>query len=301
MSTEIHTSTRRYKTPLRYPGGKQRLAPFIREILEKNGLSGGEYAEPYAGGAGIAIDLLLSGKVRRIHLNDSSRAVYSFWYSILHHTDAFCRRIKTSPMTVGEWRRQKAILAQPSKATVLDLGYSLFFLNRCNRSGIPAGGLIGGLGQEGKWKMDARFPRQELVARIRAIAAKKSDIVVKNWDAEKFIRKHIPLLPKNSLIYCDPPYFHQARRLYLNHYKPSDHARIAMVIQRELRLPWLVSYDGVAEIRNFYSKRKSFIYDLQYHAGRAYKGKEIFVFSDDLDLPATSSIATIDEALRRVA
>jgi DNA adenine methylase len=286
-----------YKTPLRYPGGKQKLAPFIREVIEANSLAGGHYAEPYAGGAGVAMELLLNGSVSHVHLNDSSKAIYAFWYSILNHTRAFCRRVASASLTVVEWRRQKEILSRPSEFDVLDLGYSLFFLNRCNRSGIPSGGVIGGLAQTGKWKIDARFPRNRLITRIEAIAAKKKLITLKNWDAEKFILKHIPTLPKKSLVYCDPPYFHKASRLYLNHYKPGDHARIASVIQRDLVRPWIVSYDGVQEILGFYAKRRSFLYDLQYNAGRAYKGREVFVFSDDLILPSESVIPSVNVAL----
>jgi DNA adenine methylase len=204
-------------------------------------------------------------------------------------------------MTVDEWRRQKEILARPSKACALDLGYSLFFLNRCNRSGIPNGGVIGGLKQTGEWKMDARFPRNRLITRIEAIAAKKRSIVIKNLDAEEFIREYVPKLPEKSLVYCDPPYFHKANRLYLNHYQPEDHARIAKVIQKEMKRPWLVSYDGAPEVLGFYSKRQHFLYDLQYNAGKAYKGKEVFVFSDDLELPVNSAIPSIDKALQAVA
>jgi DNA adenine methylase len=291
----------RYKTPLRYPGGKQKLAPFVVEVMAANDLVGGDYAEPYAGGAGVAIDLLLSDKVAHIHLNDASRAVHFFWYSILNHTEAFCRRIASASLTVPEWRRQKEILSRPTEFSSLDLGFSLFFLNRCNRSGIPSGGVIGGLDQTGEWKMDARFPRNELITRIEAIAAKKGAITLKNWDAEKFILEHIPTLPKKSLIYCDPPYYHKANRLYLNHYEPGDHQRIARVIQTRVKHPWIVSYDGVPEVLGLYAKRRSFLYDLQYNAGKAYKGREVFVFSDDTKIPHNSQIAAIDQALPRVA
>ena len=290
----------RYKTPLRYPGGKQKLAPFILEVMTANKLGGGHYAEPYAGGAGVAMELLLNGKVSHVHLNDSSRAIYAFWHSILNHTQVFCRRIAGASLTVTEWRRQKEILSRPSEFDLLDLGFSLFFLNRCNRSGIPSGGLIGGLAQTGKWKMDARFPRNQLITRIEAIAAKKKLITLRNWDAEKFILTHIPMLPRKSLVYCDPPYFHKASRLYLNHYNPRDHARIATVIQRELVRPWIVSYDGVPEILSFYAKRRSFLYDLQYNAGKAYRGKEVFVFSDDLTLPLESVIPSVNQAMKQV-
>jgi DNA adenine methylase len=287
----------RYKTPLRYPGGKQRLAPFILEVMSANDLIGGDYAEPYAGGAGVAMELLLSGQVARVHLNDSSRAVHFFWYAILNQTEDFCRRIASASLTVEEWRRQREILSRPSEFCAIDLGFSLFFLNRCNRSGIPSGGLIGGVNQTGAWKMDARFSRNELITRIEAIASKRKSITLKNWDAERFILEHVSTLPRKSLVYCDPPYFKKADRLYLNHYKAGDHERIAKVIQCKIRHPWVVSYDCAPEIMEFYSKRRSFVYDLQYNAGRVYKGKEIFVFSDKIQLPVQSIVPAVHVAL----
>ena len=290
----------RNRTPLRYPGGKQRLAPFILEILEANDLVGGHYAEPYAGGAGVAMELLLAGAVSHVHLNDSSVPVYAFWRSILKETDSFCRRIANIPLTIEEWRRQREILMKPRGVSLLDRGFSLFYLNRCNRSGIPTAGVIGGVAQAGEWKMDARFPRKKLIARVESIAAKGSAITVKNWDAEKFIIKHIPRLPPESLVYCDPPYFHKASRLYLDHYKPDDHARIAAVIQGEMSRHWIVSYDSAPEILGFYGQRRSFLYDLQYSAAKVYKGREVFVFSDTLNMPARSSVLSVDVALKAI-
>lgn len=288
----------RHKTPLRYPGGKQKLAPFIMEILETNQLIGGDYAEPYAGGAGVAMELLLTDKVDRVHLNDSSRAVYSFWYSVIRHTDDFCRRIESAKLNIEQWRLQREILAAPGRFSTLDLGFSLFYLNRCNRSGIPTGGVIGGLKQQGKWRMDARFPKEELVARVKAIAAKKKRIKLKNWDAELFIQNHVPTLPADSLVYCDPPYFKQGHRLYLSRYKSADHARLSRVIQRQLARPWIVSYDGVPEILEFYAKRRWFLYDLQYNAQRVHMGKEVFVFADTVQLPATSKVKAINKIIQ---
>src|SRR6185312_12908846 len=226
-----------YKTPLRYAGGKQKLFPFIGEVMSANELDGADYVEPYAGGAGIAIELLLQGKTAHIHLNDASPAVYAFWRSILTKTDAFCRRIGGVSLTVEEWRRQRDVLRAPGGHSQFDLGFSLFYLNRCNRSGIPSGGVIGGLDQTGPWKIDARFPRTELIQRIEAIAARRRVITIKNQDAEEYIRTYVPKLPRKTLVYCDPPYYHQSSRLYLNRYGPADHVRIATVIQRFLKRP----------------------------------------------------------------
>ncbi|HEX5128016.1 MAG TPA: DNA adenine methylase [Rhodocyclaceae bacterium] len=288
----------RYRTPLRYPGGKQRLTPFIIEILEKNNLIGGHYAEPYAGGAGVAIELLLDKHVSKIHLNDSSMPIYAFWKCVKTQSEALCRRISRATLTVEEWRKHQKIVREPAGHDVLDVGFGAFYLNRCNRSGVLSGGLIGGLKQDGEWNMDARFPRNELIRRIEAIADRQKSIVLRNFDAEKFISNYIPTLPTDTLVYCDPPYFEKAGRLYLNVYEKSDHERIASVIQKKLPRKWLVSYDSAPEILGYYSKRRSFIYDLQYSAYRIYKGKEVFVFSDDLKLPVKSSLPYIDVAMQ---
>lgn len=286
----------RYKTPLRYPGGKQKLAPFVAEVMVGNGLRGGHYAEPYAGGAGVAIELLLNGIASHIHLNDSCSAVYSFWKSVVNETEEFCRRISRASLNVREWRKQQEILRNRDEHGVLDVGFSMFYLNRVNRSGILSGGLIGGLAQEGEWLMDARFPRMELIRRVENIARHKKHIHLRNWDAERFITTYLPRLPSESLVYCDPPYFEKADRLYLNHYQPEDHRRIARIIQR-IKLPWIVSYDTAPDILEYYARRRAFIYGLQYNALRAYVGTEVFFFSDRLEIGSRSAVKSIDAAL----
>ncbi|UOV04249.1 DNA adenine methylase [Pseudoxanthomonas mexicana] len=286
----------RYKTPLRYPGGKQKLAPFVAEVMAENQLEGGHYAEPYAGGAGVAIELLLNGTASHIHLNDSCSAVHSFWKSAVTDTEELCRRISRASLNVREWRKQQEILRRREEHSALEVGFSMFYLNRVNRSGILSGGLIGGLAQEGEWLMDARFPRAELIRRIENIARHKKNIHLRNWDAERFITTYLPRLPKESLVYCDPPYFDKADRLYLNHYQPEDHKRIAKVIQK-IRLPWMVSYDAAPEILKYYSRRRAFIYGLQYNAQKAYVGTEAFFFSDRLTVGSASVVKSIDVAL----
>lgn len=291
----------RYGTPLRYPGGKQKLTPFIREILQENDLIGTQYAEPYAGGAGVAIELLLNGDVEKIHLNDSCKKLYSIWWAILNETEAFCRKIRNASLTVDEWKRQRDILRSKEKTSKLELGFSAFYLNRVNRSGILSGGIIGGLSQEGTWKMDARFPRNELIRRIELIATKRKKVSIRNWDAERFIQEYLPRLPKKSLTYFDPPYFRKADRLYLNHYAPSDHARIAKIIQKSVKSPWLVSYDNTPEIQNLYKDRRAFTYFLRYNAAKYYEGSEFFAFSDKLKIPPNSSLGFIQDGLMDMA
>ncbi|MDR2406607.1 MAG: DNA adenine methylase [Bacteroidales bacterium] len=286
------------KTPLRYPGGKQKLAQFIKEILEDNHLIGGHYVEPYAGGAGIAIELLLNKLVSKIHLNDISQTIFAFWHSVLNEPEEFCRRISRASLNVDEWKRQREIFRNHIKFEEIDVGFATFYLNRCNRSGILSGGVIGGLNQNGKWKLDARFPRAELIKRIETIAKEKKHIKIKNLDAENFILKYLPKLPKQTLVYCDPPYFNKASTLYQNHYTPNNHARISELIQNSINHPWIVSYDNAPEILKHYKHCKKFIYNLQYNVAKVYKGSEVFIFSDAIVIPSNSTISFINNALK---
>jgi DNA adenine methylase len=131
-------------SPLRYPGGKAKLAAFVKSIIVENGLSDGEYVEPFAGGAAIALELLLQEYVARVHINDISRPVYAFWKSTLFDTDRICAMIRDVDVSVEQWDRQKKVLKFADEHDDLELGFATFFLSRTNRSGILNGGIIGG-------------------------------------------------------------------------------------------------------------------------------------------------------------
>ena len=133
--------------------------------------------------------------------------------------------------------------------------------------------------------MDARFPRNELIRRVEAIAGRRSQITVTKLDAELFIKHRVRNLPRKTLVYCDPPYFRQGNRLYLNYYRPHDHAKLAKTIREQLKRPWLVSYDNVPEIYECYAGSRSLTCRVQYNAARAYKGTEVFFVSNGLKLP----------------
>jgi DNA adenine methylase len=273
----------RYYTPLRYPGGKASLGHYLREIFVGNRILDGTYVEPYAGGAGIAMELVMTGYAREVWLNDIDPAIHAFWRAALHETEALIGLVETTPLTVAEWRRQRAIYLDSAKHDVLSVGFATLFLNRTNRSGILSGGVIGGLSQKGQWLIDARFNRSELADRIRRVGDYRHRIHLANEDAEVFL--HRLKLPPKSLVYLDPPYFQNGQRMYRNRYEPEDHARIANLVQKELLSPWIVSYDDTPEIAKLYATRRRVRYTLHYSAQIKRRCGEMMIFSDTLRLP----------------
>lgn len=279
-------------TPLRYPGGKRRLADVIMRLLEANDLSDIEYAESHAGGASIALTLLLGEYASMIHINDLSRAVYAFWYCVLNDSEALCRRIERVNVTMREWKRQRAIYERRDTADIDDLGFAAFFLNRTNRSGIINGGVIGGQEQTGRWKLDARFNKAELIKRIRRIARYNSRIRLYQLEALEFTDNVIANFGRNSLSFYDPPYIENADdKLYLNNYEIADHVALAERIVR-LRTPWIVTYDEAALQHEMFKDQRRVVYWLHYTSQDRYEGKEVMYFSDDLEVPKLTRLLT---------
>ena len=272
-------------SPLRYPGGKGQLAAHIAGLLEQNNINEkGKYVEPYAGGASVAMYLLLNGYVRNVYINDIDIAIYSFWYSILNNTEDFIKKIQHTEINMQEWVQQKKILdeKQTQKHTLLEIGFATFFLNRTNRSGILKGGVIGGRSQTGPYKMDCRFNKKRLISLIRTIAQHKKHIKLSNMDAIAFFRKYKRSFDSNTLVYLDPPYYQKGYQLYLNSYNPEDHALLKRYLKRYLHCPWMISYDDVDPIKDMYSDFRTMELSVYYSASKHRKGKEIIILGPQM-------------------
>lgn len=285
-SAAFNRSAARHHSPLRYPGGKAKLAGVVKAVFRDNRLFDGVYVEPYAGGASIALTLLFEEIASKVKINDIDAAVYAFWHSVLNETEAFCRLVTDTKVTTVEWKRQRSIYLRRGQVSQLKLGFAAFFLNRTNRSGIiGSGGMIGGTTQQGAWKLDARYHASNLVARIERVAQYRDRINLTRLDALKFLQECALELPSRSLVYLDPPYFLKGQQgLYSNSYEDDDHQSIAEALD-SVPFHWIVSYDDEADIRGLYRSRRAISYSLRYTAAEQEQGREVMFFSDGLRVP----------------
>lgn len=278
-------------SPLRYPGGKAKLAPLMKLLIEKTGHQNGVFIEALAGGAGIALDCLFSGAVPKIVINDADGGVYSFWRAILDETDRFINDVMTVPITVDQRELQRdRYKALFNRGYSYELGFATFYLNRTNRSGIIKGGAIGGNEQGGTYKLGARFNREALAEKICNIAAHKEQIDVYCEDFREFLPFCEMVYAGNALVYLDPPYYQKGKQLYTKYFTEDDHMALSQFLRKPHDLDWVLSYDDCPEVSKLYW---GFTYRdviMNYSLARKRHTKEVMFFSNDEMIPTKQEL-----------
>ncbi|MCP1276611.1 DNA adenine methylase [Leuconostoc citreum] len=286
-------------SPLRYPGGKSQLTKYVKQILETNDIHT-TYIEPFAGGAGIAIDLLLSGTVQDIVINDYDPSIYAIWYAILNDTDRLINMISSVPFDYATpnadtpsnmysfWKNQKTIHERADKSKYsIENAFATLMLNRMNISGVINGGPIGGKSQSGKYKVDSRFNKKTLITKIKNIAEQRDHIILHNLDANELIN----IIKKtfdadNTFIFFDPPYFVQGKNLYMSFFDNNQHEALAKNILSLEKYYWITTYDHAPQISELYSSASQrYEYSLNYSANKRGKAFEYLFASPITKLP----------------
>jgi DNA adenine methylase len=268
-----------FQSPLRYPGGKASLADFVEGCIRENLLNGGDFIEPYAGGAGLSLALLSRGVIERAFLVEKDPLVYAFWKSVVAHPDELCDKIYSIPVTLDAWRRFQKYKHPEAlkKYSIVELGLACIFLNRTNFSGILDANPIGGMSQSSDYTLDCRFNKERITKLIMNIAALKGAIIISNRDAITYLRNsETRILKRASLVYIDPPYYGQGKKLYRYYYNWAQHARLAKFIEGRA-YPWLISIDAHPDIRALYSSQKVTPIFLKYAVKQSRRAEELII------------------------
>lgn len=273
-------------SPLRYPGGKASLTELLADIIRENNLHDGVYVEPFAGGAGAGIELLRREVVSHLIINDLDFPIYAFWTAALRQPDRFIERIMSARVNIGEWERARKIYKKCDRRQVFDVGFSTFFLNRCNRSGIiMGGGPIGGHNQRGNYKLDARFNRRGLRGRIEFLRKYADCITLTNMDAVRLLTRPLKLM-EGAFVYLDPPYVTKGPELYLRRFDEAHHRQLSSLLHRPTRFRWVLTYDNSPLIRSMYRDFSRCALSVGYSAASRARGFEWMIFDRELSVPS---------------
>lgn len=280
----------RYISPLRYPGGKARMAPFLADTFaaQVGRMDIEIWMEPFAGGAGAALALLNADAVGEAWLVEKHPAIAALWRAITGRAEQLASLVAELNPTMDDWYRARRTLAGASRADFDDvqLGLAALIVNRCSRSGIvhPRVGPIGGKRQDGRWTIRSRWCGPKLADRILHVAGFGSRLRVWPGDGVDYIEQ----LPDSGLdgevfLFVDPPYLGQGTNLYTNGFTAAEHERLAAALGR-CNLPWLCTYDDHPQVAAMYRSQRIVSYLAPNTAGRAHVKREVAVLSDALHL-----------------
>ena len=238
------------------------------------------YMEPFAGGAAVALRLLYEGRVSSVTIGDSDPAVAAFWRCAIHYSDELIERVNECQVNIDVWHTQYQTLTNPNRADDLDLGFATFFLNRTNRSGILRARPIGGLRQDGQWHLDCRFNKDDLVQRLRRIAAHAAQIDIFEGEAIDLLSRVDEAPRRSTFVYVDPPYLTRSSGLYLDEMSFDEHKQIAQLLRGEFPY-WMASYDIDDRVKSeLYPESPILTFALRHCASSNHFGTEQIAFSD---------------------
>ena len=266
-------------SPLRYPGGKSRIAPIVCQLIKTSPNKIVTYYEPFCGGAGVALHLLFNDVVDYVALNDYDRAIYSLWRAIFTNTNELIDKIRKTPINVEEWQKQKKIYLNSNKYCI-ELAFATLYLNRTNRSGIiSSAGPIGGYKQEGKWRIDARYNKEALINKITKIAKFRKRVKINNMDIRRYINDQ--KFDESCFIFFDPPYVNNSKRLYNNALTQNDHKEIAESVKHMPNCNWIITYDNTELIHTTYSDYCISYFPIEYSAATRKTETELLILKND--------------------
>ncbi len=272
----------KYRSPLRYPGGKQKAISQIMARFPKACIN--EYREPLAGGASVFFAALNEQMARSYWINDLFEDLICFWKTVqspkqcrrlvnelkdirasFGHETNYERYCKLAKKYFEELRNNKADKSY-------DKALAFFYFNRVSFSGSTLAGGFSKAASLSRFTLSA-------IARLEKMPEALRNIDITNLDYEQMIQKP----GSNVFMFIDPPYY-TSKRLYgiKGKLHEFDHERLAHALQKTRHM-FLITYDNCPEIRKLYGFAKISTWQLQYgmnncnHEKTSHLGAELFI------------------------
>lgn len=274
------------KSPLRYPGGKQRAIAQIANYLPQ---SFHEFREPFIGGGSVFLYICQTYPDIKYWINDLNEELYHFWLQSQNNLPALVEQVwqVKKSKTFGRDLFNQLAKADTAKMTSLERATRFFVLNRISFSGtIESGGYS-----------EASFLGRFTDSSIDRLAALDQSLVntkITNLDYGQLLEEP----GENVFIFLDPPYLaNRQSRLYGkkgNLHTFFDHNRFAKLMQ-DCSHQWLITYDDCEQVRENFAFAFIYEWELQYGMNnykqkQAKKGNELFITNYPIDQILVASV-----------
>lgn len=237
---------KRFRSPLRYPGGKQKAIDQIALLLPP---SAKEFREPLVGGGAVFFHARSIQFAEKYWINDLFSELFAFWQAVQNQET--CERLMTEleelrAMFGSDSEKIKKYFLRVRNEKMADrfrAAFLFFFFNRVTFSGTTR---AGGFSSAASLRRFTESSIQRLAPMPKAL----ENVEITNFDFEDCI--HRP--GDDVFIFLDPPYF-KASRLYgrggiLHDF---DHERLSKALfERKDEHKFLITYDDCPEIRQLY-------------------------------------------------
>lgn len=245
------------KSPLRYPGGKQKDIPFLSRVFEQVDKTRGiqEFREPFLGGGSLLLYAIANLSAKSYWGNDFHSLLMDFWCQTQEDVEALCETVNRLRLAYNgpkhkspEWtqfRRDYLQRLDDLPDDRLHRAARFFILNRSTSSGTTESGGLTALAY------CERFTASS-IERLRALNGRLTNVSFTCKDYKELLRKP----GEKVFIYLDPPYLSaEASKLYgkSGHlHKGFNHGRLAAEL-KDCPHDWLMTIDNSPEIRDLYS------------------------------------------------
>lgn len=156
--------------------------------------------------------------------------------------------------------------------------------------GTVAGGPMGGLSQNSDYKVDCRWSPNYIKSKIKKYHKLLSQKNIRyqtcsdyDWtsilaDCNRFSEENKDY---KCFIYLDPPYYEKGPEPYQFYFTEQEHEVLSKCL-KEVKHPWLLSYDNVKEIRDFYSWANIKEVKINYTINKSRNNTELLISNTDL-------------------